>query len=339
MNTIKTRTMKMETKIGNKMVSGKLVVSLMIGAALMSLGISPASAAFSDKDAGTRGAQFLKLPVGAKYIGMGEVGTATADDANAIYYNVAGLARLTKKSGEYMFGGLFLKDKVDGESDPGLHWVSFAMPISESIGSVGLALQYFSYGDINKTDIRASKTGTFAPTDLAFNLAYARMLSEIALGIDIKIISSKIENSATTVGFDLGAQYAKLMEEKLMLGFAVQNLGGSLKYETENTKLPILIKLGTGYKVKENWVAGLDIAFPEDNSPYFGLGTDYTHKISDDISLAGRAGYTTRTRRVEGLNGITIGIGFGFKMANLDYAWMPMGDLGTTHRISVGVKF
>jgi hypothetical protein len=333
MNTINiTReTTKMETiKMTGKMFSGKVVIALLCGLSLLGFE-SLASAAFSEKDAGTRTAQFLKLPVGARAIGMGEAYTAIADDANAIYYNVAGLSRMEKKGAEYMFSKYV--------EETSYHWIAFAMPISETIGSAGIGIQYFTAGDIDKTNISAAKTGTFNPTDLAINLAYSRRLMDLPVGLNLKIVNSKIEDSATTFAVDLGAQHDKLMDGKLMLGFAVQNLGGSLKFENESDKLPLLIRLGSGYKVMDNWTAALDVVFPEDNSPTLSLGTDYKYMIQEDMSLAGRVGYNSRGRKVDGFNGVTVGFGFGFQMVSLDYAWMPLGDLGQTHRISVGVKF
>ncbi len=327
MKTIKT--IEMETKM-NK-VNGKVIVALI---AALGLFLTPkAYAGFSDKATGTRGGQFLKLPVGAKAIGMGEAATAIADDANAIYYNVAGLAKLEKKSAEYMFSKYV--------EETSYHWIGYAMPISEKFGAFGLGIQYFSAGSIDETDIRASKVGTFNPSDMAINLAYAHHIfsNEHSLGINMKIINSKIKESATTVAFDLGMECHKMLDGRLLLGAAVQNLGGKLKYETEDTKLPIMIKLGTGYKIKENWVASLDLVFPEDNQPTYAFGSDYKHKISDEMSISGRVGYNSRSTKVDGFNGVTIGFGFGYQICSLDYAWMPLGDLGSTHRISVGVKF
>ena len=328
-----TKIMKMEKETMNgKVMNGRVVVAL---AAALILGLSAGKlhAAFSETAAGTRTGQFLKLPVGAKAIGMGGAATAVADDANAIYYNVAGIARLEKKSGEYMFSKY-----IEGTS---YHWVGFAMPISENIGSAGIGFQYFTAGDIDETDIRASKVGTFNPSDLAVNLSYARhiLAKEHSVGINLKIINSKIKESATTVAVDLGAQCQKMMDGKLLLGIAIQNLGGSLKYETTSDNLPILIKLGSGYKVADNWTAALDLIFPEDNSPVYALGTDYKYKIQDDMCLSGRLGYNSESRKVDGFNGISVGFGLNYQIGTLDYAWMPMGDLGSTHRISLGVKF
>ena len=140
MKTIKSIETKME-KMMNKM-NGKVIVTLVLALGFLAFG-SKANASFSSKDAGTRGGQFLKLPVGAKAIGMGQAATAVADDANAIYYNVAGLAFADKKSGEYMFSKY-----VEGTN---YHWVAFGMPISERAGSVGLGFQYFTAGDNSNT--------------------------------------------------------------------------------------------------------------------------------------------------------------------------------------------
>lgn len=331
MNTITSK--KGNMKIMNTLKMGKVVVASVIGLAVIASMPGLSLAAFSEKAAGTRAGQFLKLPVGAKAIGMGEAYTAIADDANAIYYNVAGIARLEKKSAELMYSKYV--------EETSYFWGGVAMPISETIGTIGFGLQYFSAGDIDKTDIRAAKTGTFSPYDSAFNFAYARHLmgQENSVGLNIKIINSKIEDSATTFAVDLGLQTQRFMEGKLLLGFAVQNLGGSLKFEKESDNLPILIKLGSGYKVMENWTTSLDIIFPEDNSPTAAIGSDYKHMINEDMSLSGRFGYNSRGRKVEGFNGITVGFGFGFQVFAFDYAWMPLGDLGSTHRVSLGVKF
>src|SRR3989338_1628928 len=109
---------------------------------------------------------------------MALASTAIADDANAIYYNVAGLAFLDKKSGEYMFSKYV--------EETSYHWIGFGMPISEKAGSFGIGFQYFTAGDIDETDIRASKVGTFNPSDLAVNLSYARQLmgAENQIGVN-----------------------------------------------------------------------------------------------------------------------------------------------------------
>ena len=48
------------------------------------------------------GANFLKIGVGARAIGMGSAYTAVANDATAIYWNSAGLSRLSKRELSFM---------------------------------------------------------------------------------------------------------------------------------------------------------------------------------------------------------------------------------------------
>ena len=328
MNTINTKEKNMKT-----LKNGKLVVALVM-ALSMFFGVSKESqAAFSSGDAGTDTAQFLKLPVGAKAIGMGGAATALADDADAIYYNPAGIARLEKRSAEYMFSKYI--------EETSYHWVAVAMPISEEYGAAGIGIQYFTAGSLDETDVRATRLGDFNPSDLAVNLSYAHKIfgAENSAGINLKIINSKIKESASAFAVDLGVQSQRYMEGKLLLGFAVQNLGTKLKFEQKSESLPLQIRLGSGYKIQDNWSTGLDVLFPEDSSPVVALGTDYKLVLENEMSVSGRAGYNSTARKVDGLNGITIGVGFGFQSYTLDYAWQPLGDLGSTHRISLGAKF
>jgi len=339
MNTIKFMVNKMENqmkKMNEK--SNKIVVTLAL--LMMTVMISDgAFAAFSDSSAGTDTAQFLKLPVGGRAIGMGGAYSAVTNDAYAIYYNPAGLARLDKKDVELMYSAYSVSNQATGDGTPGYSYGAFAMPISEELGSAGVAIQYFNAGSINETDITAANIGNFTPSDLAVNLAYARKVADIPLGINVKIINSQILNSATAVAVDLGAQYTKLMDEKLMLGFAVQNLGSQLKYETTAENLPVLIRLGSGYKITDNWLAALDVTFPSDNDPELAVGTEYKYAIGEDMNLAGRLGYNSTSRTVTGFNGLTAGIGFNFKITTVDFAYQPMGDLGSEYKISLGIKF
>ncbi|GAG58644.1 unnamed protein product, partial [marine sediment metagenome] len=53
--------------------------------------------------------------------------------------------------------------------------------------------------------------------------------------------------------------------------------------------------------------------------------------------MALRVGY--RTGPADEGSGLTVGAGFRAGRILLDYAFVPYGDLGNTHRISLGMKF
>jgi hypothetical protein len=61
--------------------------------------------------------------------------------------------------------------------------------------------------------------------------------------------------------------------------------------------------------------------------------------LDDKISLTGRIGYLTRALDTAGFNGVTAGVGFTYKDYQLDYAYVPYGDLGGTQRTSLTIRF
>lgn len=115
--------------------------------------------------------------------------------------------------------------------------------------------------------------------------------------------------------------------ERLTLGLAAQNIGSRLGADP----LPLTFKLGAASRLK-NLTLALDVAKPQDNEIYYCLGAEWW--LKDALAL--RAGYKTHRDAGEG---ITAGIGLKMGKVSLDYAYVPYGDLGSTHRISLGIKF
>ena len=76
----------------------KIILFSILAAAAAVFMLNDACANFKMSDSGTTTAQFLKLGVGARAIGMGEAYSAIADDPTAIYWNPAGLAAVSEHS-------------------------------------------------------------------------------------------------------------------------------------------------------------------------------------------------------------------------------------------------
>ena len=304
---------------------------LLAGLVVMSVCANMGFAAFSSADLGTTSAAFLKLGAGARPSAMGNCYVGIADDSTAIYWNPAGLAQIDAKNGtaSLMHAVWFEEILYD--------WASYAVPI-RNWGVFGIGVQYLSYGSIDQTDNTGLNTGTFSPTDMAISLAWAKKIKGFDVGLNIKYISSKIVNTATAYAADLGVM-KKLMDNKLSLGLAVQNMGTALKYVTDNEPLPFNIKAGGAYKIKSNWLGTIDINAPIDGPVYYGAGTEYVQKLSGKMQIAGRAGYNTENINTGGLNGFTVGLGIKYLDYALDYAFVPYGDLGNTNRISFTVAF
>ena len=57
--------------------------------------------------AGKYSASFLKIGVGARYLGFGGAGTAVAGDLSSFYWNPAGLAAISRIKAQLMYAGQF----------------------------------------------------------------------------------------------------------------------------------------------------------------------------------------------------------------------------------------
>lgn len=285
--------------------------------------------AFGKDDAGTSTANFLKLGAGARSAGMGEAFVGVSDDATAVYWNPGGLSQVKDRSLSIMHAVWF--------EDIFYDWISYVHPANK-IGTFGLGIQYLSYGDIKETDETGLIVSNFNPSNIAATVSYARKIFGISIGINAKYISSKITKTAYALAGDIGIMW-KSKKDKISVGLVGQNLGMKMKFVDEEASLPAAIKIGGAYKVRNNWIAALDVSAPLDNEIYISAGSEYNYKINNKMILGLRAGYGTKAKYVGGLNSLTAGIGINYLSYSLDYAFLPLGNLGNTHRISFSVRF
>ena len=312
---------------------GDKMKKLILATAIAVLGVNVSFGAFSANDAGTSTAQFLKLGAGARATAMGNSSVGLSGDSTDIYWNPAGLNGVTGKGSLSVMNAAWF----EGIS---YDWASFAMPY-KNWGVFGVGVQYLSYGSIDQMDDTGLQTGSFSPTDMCVSLSYARKFKGIDLGANVKYVSLKILDTAAAYAVDLGAQYKakNLLNNKLTLGCAVQNMGTQIKFIDQSDPLPFNIKVGGAYEIKSNWLAVLDVNAPIDNAVFAGAGTEYVYRVKEKIDLIGRAGYNTENIQTGGMNGVTAGIGVRYAGYCLDYAFVPYGDLGNTQRISLSIGF
>jgi len=284
--------------------------------------------AASGKNSGVSSAQFLKLGGSARASSMGEAYAGISDDAAAVFYNPAGLANIEETmlslTHNFMFEDLFCD------------WISFIH--STGYGEFGVGIQYLSYGTIKEISETGVEGGTMNPYDMAVTLSHGREILGFSAGMNLKIILSKISNNASAVCADFGGMY-KIMNDDVSLGAVIQNVGTSMKYSDKSAPLPLNFKLGGQYNVDFNWIVSLDLNMPLDGLINAGAGAEYNCEIGDNVNLLGRLGYTTRTSQVEGVSGINAGFGVVSGGYQIDYAFVPLGDLGLSHKIGIGMKF
>lgn len=288
---------------------------------------------FSSSERGTTSANFLKLGAGARALAMGEAYAAVADDATALYWNPAGLTLIPARqfSATFMHAAHVASSFYD--------YGATARNLGPA-GAWGVGLQYFSAGSVVGTDETGAQTGDFTPQDLAAALGYARQFRGYSIGVAGKYISSRIAGSARTGAADIGLLTPGYIDGKLRLAFTASNLGGRLRFDEVSEDLPRQMRLGAAYRFNPRWLAAADLILPADNDPAAAVGIERRWGVGSQTGFAARAGFNSRTvRDLDGLNALSLGLGLASGGLGLDYAFLPLGSLGTTHRISLSMRF
>lgn len=272
---------------------------------------------------------FLNIGVGARGLGMGGAYTALADDANALYWNPAGLSKLEKREFTASHAEMFESTRLD--------FLAYAHPTSQ--GTFAAGLTYLSQGKIDGRDSVGRQTAGFDASDAALSLGYARKLEIADLGATFKYLRSHIGSTeAQGMAADIGAKRAF---ERLSVGAALRNLGPGLKFQDQRNDLPLRLAFGAAYSFTGGHAAAVELV----NGPR-GAGTDasFGGEFQAVKNLYMRAGYTTQTAITGGTGfdvarGLTLGLGFRNDKWSLDYAVLPSGELGRSHRFSLGTRW
>ncbi len=276
-------------------------------------------------------AAFLDIGVGARAAGMGGAYTALADDANAVYWNPAGLARMEKREASASHAQLGASTRHD--------FLTYAHPAPQ--GTFAGAITYLSQGSIEGRDGLGRPTGSFNASDAAVTGAYGRKTELADLGLSVKYLRSHIGSTeAQGAAVDLGArrELEGLGAGKVVLGAALRNLGPELTYDRERNDLPLRLALGAAYRLPQ----GHAVAAEFQNGPR-GAGSEGAvggeFKALDGVFL--RLGYAIKGAASGGsaAKGLTLGLGLKRGQFSLDYGAQAAGELGNTHRFSLAARW
>ena len=274
-------------------------------------------------------ASFLNIGVGARALGMGGAYTALADDANALYWNPAGLSKLEKREFTASHAEMFESTRLD--------FLAYAHPVGD--GAFAAGLTYLSQGKIDGRDSLGRQTAGYDASDAAVNLGYARKLEAVDLGATIKYLRSHIGSTeAQGAAVDIGVKRAF---DRISVGAALRNLGPGLKFGDQRNDLPLRLAAGAAYKFKGGHAAVAEVV----NGPRgAGTGGSFGGEFQAVKNVSLRAGYTTQTAITGGsgfdaARGLAMGLGVRNEKWSLDYAVLPSGELGRSHRFTFGARW
>jgi hypothetical protein len=324
-------------------------------------------------------AEFLKIPVGARAIGMGGAFSAVADDATAAYWNPAGLIFGSKRQ--------IWAEHAEQFGDAVNHnYLAFRQPLNATGGgnlqTIGIGFTHVGVSDIEVRDLDPTKLVAGEPGEggqyddengngawdvgerlylenipfsfdstnqFALTFSYARTLGDLfAVGGTVKIVrQSLIDNSSFGVGADIGALY-----------MPTQNFTASLRIwdvtttylawdSGENEVVRPTVTLAAAYSRYVDALRG-SFTFAGDWDTTFDNRKSASAVSYGETVLGSdfHGGVEYWYQQVLALrvgattDALTVGGGFRFRGLGIDYAFVgDHPDLDSTHRIGGSFSF
>ncbi len=284
---------------------------------------------------GTVGGQMLKIGVGARAIGMGGAFVAVADDASAIYWNPAGVARLQDN--------VISVNHTTWLADISFTQAAYVFGVGFLPGRFAINTRsLYMDSQAVRTVFRPEGEGkSFDAGDVAVGATYARSFTDkFSAGLSLNYLQSSLATySANAYTFDFGTLY-DTGYRSLKIGMAIQNIGSEMKFIQDSVKMPTVFRVGMSMKLYESGnnliITAGEFSHPPDNNERASWGMEYGFK---EFFFA-RGGYQFKYDLE------TYSAGLGFKVATslnsegrLDYAYTDMGSLPGVHRLSVDFRF
>lgn len=189
--------------------------------------------------------------------GMGDVGAATTPDINSQYWNPAKYAFMGSPAGFSLSYTPWLTKL--GIKDINLGYVAGYWKFDE-LQSVSSSLRYFSLGEVQLTNETGQVINNAHPNELAFDVAYSRLLSEhLSAAVAFRYIRSDLsirdgKNDmvpGNAVAADVAAYYRLPIETtagdaNLAFGLNISNIGSKISYNHNESSLfiPTNMRLG-----------------------------------------------------------------------------------------------
>ncbi len=284
---------------------------------------------------GTAGFSFLRTNVGARAGALAGNFIAFSGDVHNIFYNPAGLAHLSSRTGSLTYH----KHVLDFHAG----FLAYGQPIWEKSGYC-LAINYLNYGSFTRTDDSGYEDGEFGAGSLALAAGMGREIyPNLLVGASAKYFRSNIDQfNSDGFALDAGVLY-RIPSQELHLAAAVYNLGFvNSAFVSDKDKLPFAYRFGISKRL-EHLPLQLGISAYKfvDDEFRWSVGGEFT--ITERLFL--RWGYDSigSDMKVDSgkdpFAGISFGFGFNWRNYSFDYSFSSMGEVGTQNRITISGTF
>jgi hypothetical protein len=300
------------------------------------------------------GMKFLSVSVGARGVAMGDAFVAIADNAEAMFWNPAGMTRTNKQIDVAIGYNKWIADIS--------HQYIGAVYNAGNIGSFGVQMIYVDYGDLDGTRRSDSdpngyiETGTFSPSAYVIGLSYAKAISDkFSFGANLKYVrqdlgagyvstgttteeNKLVDNKLGEFALDFGTLYYTGYKD-LRLAMSITNMSLEKGFIKESFPLPIALKFGVAMDILKafdinpihRFTVAIDGIHQRDYTERIHIGAEYMF----DNMVAFRIGYKTNYDEDHFATGLGLRV---MDALRVDYAYSPFSRLEAVHRISLGYE-
>jgi hypothetical protein len=226
------------------------------------------------------GVPFLLIGPNSRFGGMGETGSAIADDATAMHWNPSGLA-YQKNGTEINFthspwlAGLNLGDLF-------YDYIAGRTYIKSIKGTVGASLTYLNIGEVIYTDEfgNLDEGRNYKAYEMALAVAYATQFGKNFAGAftgrfiysrlspnDLNVGNEKGTGTGISASFDISGMWrptsgAKFIKNKFSIGADLSNMGPKISYvdAAQADPLPTQLRIGFTYDVVQSEFNNLSLS-------------------------------------------------------------------------------
>ncbi len=298
-------------------------------------------------DPGATGYAFLKLGVGVRPVAMGNAFTALSDDANAIFWNPAGLGIVSS----YYLSGMAMDHLVYFD----YYNLTSAIPLGKN-GGIGVGLSYLTATDFEYSE-RGELGDEFTNSDMLLNLGYGKSFGRkktVSFGGGLKVVRSQLyENSAYGVLGDFGVILNPF--RYFYFGTVLKNLGTPRRFIEKWEWPPTNFRQGFAFEFplwENQFVLSADYSIYPDVDPTFSIGSEirirapeFMEQITQEkiSGFAVMAGYQTGYQL-----GTWSGFSLGFSLEiivteglylDIGALLLSYGYLGSSERIALGLNY
>ena len=156
---------------------------------------------------GTRGANFLHIPIGARANALAGASIASIDGPTALFWNPANIATREELSASVTYMRLF--------GNSGISDIAGGVTIPIGQGAIGLSVQQYSSGEMMRTTERSPQgndpvfPGNFEWKGTAVGLHYARNVTDrLTAAVGTRFVQEGIDLASNSfVGFDVSTRF------------------------------------------------------------------------------------------------------------------------------------